>query len=91
MARTVPGNAWTGAHSWEESWYGTANAVVKSARIGRNATELRAEYGSWNSYRATLDSLADIGGAIAMPWALAQPSARSCSSASGCSTPSATG
>lgn len=24
----VPGNAWTGAHSWEESWYGTANAVV---------------------------------------------------------------
>jgi outer membrane receptor for ferric coprogen and ferric-rhodotorulic acid len=35
---------------------GTANAVVKSARIGRNATELRAEYASWNSYRATLDT-----------------------------------
>jgi endoglucanase len=24
----VPGNEWTGAHSWTESWYGTANAVV---------------------------------------------------------------
>jgi outer membrane receptor for monomeric catechols len=35
---------------------GTANAVVKSARPGRSATELRAEYGSWNSVRATLDA-----------------------------------
>jgi endoglucanase len=24
----VPGNAWTGAHSWNESWYGTSNAVA---------------------------------------------------------------
>src|SRR5579859_8102070 len=24
----VPGNAWTGAHSWSESWYGTPNATV---------------------------------------------------------------
>jgi endoglucanase len=24
----VPGNAWTGAHSWAETWYGTANAEV---------------------------------------------------------------
>jgi endoglucanase len=24
----VPGNAWTGAHSWSSSWYGTANAQV---------------------------------------------------------------
>ena len=24
----VPGNAWTGAHSWGESWYGTPNASV---------------------------------------------------------------
>jgi endoglucanase len=24
----VPGNAWTGAHSWFDSWYGTANAVA---------------------------------------------------------------
>lgn len=24
----VPGNAWTGAHSWYQTWYGTANAVV---------------------------------------------------------------
>jgi len=35
---------------------GTSNAVVKSARLGRNATEVRAEYGSWNSIRATLDT-----------------------------------
>jgi endoglucanase len=24
----VPGNAWTGGHSWNQNWYGTANAVV---------------------------------------------------------------
>jgi endoglucanase len=24
----VPGNAWTGAHSWDDSWYGTPNAKV---------------------------------------------------------------
>ncbi len=24
----VPGNAWTGAHSWTQSWYGTANSQV---------------------------------------------------------------
>jgi len=24
----VPGNAWTGAHSWSQDWYGTANAVA---------------------------------------------------------------
>lgn len=24
----VPGNAWTGAHSWAQNWYGTANAEV---------------------------------------------------------------
>lgn len=23
----VPGNAWTGAHSWNDDWYGTSNAV----------------------------------------------------------------
>lgn len=25
---TVPGNAWTGAHSWYQDWYGTPNAVA---------------------------------------------------------------
>lgn len=35
---------------------GTANAVLKSARFGRNATEVRAEYGSWDSYRGTVDA-----------------------------------
>lgn len=24
----VPGNAWTGAHGWNQNWYGTANAVA---------------------------------------------------------------
>lgn len=24
----VPGNAWTGAHSWSDSWYGTPNATA---------------------------------------------------------------
>jgi endoglucanase len=27
----VPGNAWTGAHSWSESWYGTPNATAMLA------------------------------------------------------------
>ncbi|MEO7934730.1 MAG: glycoside hydrolase family 5 protein [Dokdonella sp.] len=27
----VPGNAWTGAHSWSQNWYGTANAVAMLA------------------------------------------------------------
>jgi hypothetical protein len=44
---------------------GTSNAVVKSARIGRNATELRAEYGSWDSYRATLDANRTLGSKVA--------------------------
>ncbi len=35
---------------------GTSNAVVKSARVGRNATEIRAEIGSWDSLRATVDA-----------------------------------
>ena len=35
---------------------GTSNAVVKSARLGRNATEVRTEYGSWDSLRATVDA-----------------------------------
>jgi hypothetical protein len=35
---------------------GTSNAVVKSARVGRNATEVRAEIGSWDSLRATVDA-----------------------------------
>ncbi len=24
----VPGNAWTGAHSWTQNWYGTSNSIV---------------------------------------------------------------
>jgi endoglucanase len=24
----VPGNAWTGAHSWFQNWYGTSNSVI---------------------------------------------------------------
>jgi endoglucanase len=27
----VPGNGWTGAHSWSESWYGTSNAQAMLA------------------------------------------------------------
>jgi endoglucanase len=27
----VPGNAWTGAHSWSQSWYGTPNATAMLA------------------------------------------------------------
>ncbi len=29
----VPGNAWTGAHSWSDSWYGTANAVAMQSIV----------------------------------------------------------
>ena len=24
----VPGNGWTGAHSWDQNWYGTANSIA---------------------------------------------------------------
>jgi outer membrane receptor protein involved in Fe transport len=34
---------------------GTANAVLKSADLIRNRNEIRAEFGSWEAYRATLD------------------------------------
>ena len=27
----VPGNAWTGAHSWTQNWYGTSNSVAMLA------------------------------------------------------------
>ncbi len=50
---------------------GTANAVVKSARIGRNASELRAEVGSGDSYRATFDanySLKKAAGRVVTTW-----------------------
>ncbi len=35
---TVPGNAWTGAHSWLENWYGTANGTVMKGIVdpGKN-------------------------------------------------------
>ena len=29
----VPGNAWTGAHSWNQSWYGTPNAQVMTGIV----------------------------------------------------------
>ncbi|MFW5846128.1 MAG: cellulase family glycosylhydrolase, partial [Planctomycetota bacterium] len=29
----VPGNAWTGAHSWSDDWYGTPNAEVMSGLV----------------------------------------------------------
>jgi len=35
---TVPGNAWTGAHSWLQDWYGTANGTVMKGIVdpGKN-------------------------------------------------------
>jgi len=30
---TVPGNAWTGAHSWSQTWYGSANATVMTGVV----------------------------------------------------------
>lgn len=44
---------------------GTSNAVVKSARLGRNATEVRAEVGSWDSYRATIDANYSLNNKVA--------------------------
>src|SRR5690606_13126664 len=29
----VPGNAWTGAHSWSQDWYGTPNAEVMAGVV----------------------------------------------------------
>jgi len=51
---------------------GTSNAVVKSARLGRNATEVRTEYGSWDSLRATVDAnyslKSKIAGRVVTTW-----------------------
>jgi hypothetical protein len=47
---------------------GTSNAVVKSARIGRNTTELRAEIGSWDSYRSTLDATSPSRTGLPSAW-----------------------
>ena len=35
---TVPGNAWTGAHSWLQNWYGTPNGTVMKGIVdpGKN-------------------------------------------------------
>ena len=35
---TVPGNGWTGAHSWSQNYYGTPNAIVMKGIVdpGRN-------------------------------------------------------
>ncbi len=35
---TVPGNAWSGAHSWLQSWYGSANGTVMKGVVdpGKN-------------------------------------------------------
>lgn len=32
----VPGNAWTGAHSWTQNWYGTPNAQVMLSIVDPN-------------------------------------------------------
>ena len=29
----IPGNAWTGAHSWTQSWYGTSNSIVMQSIV----------------------------------------------------------
>jgi endoglucanase len=34
---TVPGNAWTGAHSWEQNWYGTPNGTVMKGIVDPGA------------------------------------------------------
>lgn len=33
----VPGNAWTGAHSWAQNWYGTPNAQVMGGIVDSGA------------------------------------------------------
>ena len=33
----VPGNAWTGAHSWAQNWYGTPNAQVMDGIVDSGA------------------------------------------------------
>ena len=32
----VPGNAWTGAHSWTQNWYGTSNSIVMLGVVDPN-------------------------------------------------------
>lgn len=44
---------------------GTANAVLKSARLGQNRQELKVEIGSWEAYRGTLDVNRRLGSQVA--------------------------
>ena len=45
---------------------GTANAVLKSARLGQDRNELRIEIGSWEGYRGTLDLNRALGRRVAV-------------------------
>lgn len=61
----VPGNAWTGAHSWSQSWYGTANAEAMLA-ITDSANHFAFELHQYfdNDYSGTSEtckSAADTG------------------------------
>jgi endoglucanase len=47
----VPGNAWTGAHSWTQNWYGTPNSVAMLNVVdpARNIVFEVHQYFDWNS------------------------------------------
>ena len=44
---------------------GTANAVIKAARLAQDRNELRLEIGSWEAYRGTLDVNRTLGRRVA--------------------------
>jgi endoglucanase len=61
----VPGNAWTGAHSWSQSWYGTPNATAMLAIVdsgNRFAFELHQYFDSdYSGTSATCVATAGTG------------------------------
>ena len=60
----VPGNAWSGAHSWLQSWYGTPNAeAMKNIRdpLGRFYYEVHQYLDSNSSGGGTVCQSATIG------------------------------
>lgn len=66
----VPGNAWTGAHSWRSDSYGTPNAVAM-AKIGDPAKRMTYEFhqyldSDWSGRAATCRKPSDVVAALAV-------------------------
>ncbi|MDP3157403.1 MAG: cellulase family glycosylhydrolase [Archangium sp.] len=69
----VPGNAWTGAHSWTQNWYGTANSVALLAiRDSGNNVAFEAHQYFDSNYSGAADSCTSTSAGAAQLGAFTQ-------------------